>query len=232
MKGNTPAIIILIILFSPILFQIVVVFKQVRLRKLSMKGFRSFLKKVALLTIVGSIVVLTLNHTNFLNYRSPIPFSKIDSITFEDFRGLEFFRKKHNGNPRYAYIVTSIKSEIKENEVHIESFFHPSRSYVYNNNVYSGELLNHELYHFRITELFARMVRKEVSQEAGVSKDDIKSILKKNERKEQTYQAKYDSDSYHSYVLKEQKRYETEIDSLISSLHEFSQPIILRNVKF
>lgn len=113
-----------------------------------------------LFSILLISLVLALNHTNYLNYEAPIPYKEIDKITFKNFRGLEFFRKELNGNHRFAYVVTTIENDINQNGVYVEAFFHPSRSFVYNKNSYSKELLRHELYHFKITELFARKIKK------------------------------------------------------------------------
>jgi hypothetical protein len=57
---------------------------------------------------------------------------------------------------------TSINYEIENDSLKVESFFHPSSSYVYNQNAFSKELLSHELYHFKITELYVRMIKKRI----------------------------------------------------------------------
>ena len=49
-----------------------------------------------------------------MNYEKPITFDKYDEITFENFRGLELFKKSLYGNERFAYVVTTIESEIND----------------------------------------------------------------------------------------------------------------------
>ena len=168
--------------------------------------------------------ILVLSHTNYLDYESPINFEKYDEITLENFRGIELFRKTHNGNKRFAYIVTTIDYEIEEDSVTVQSFFHPSRSFVYKQNAFSKELLTHEKYHFKITELYARMARKELSQLKEMNSQKVKSVIRMMREAERAYQRLYDKDTFHSYVYGEQKRYEREIDSMLVLLSKFEYP--------
>lgn len=59
-----------------------------------------------------------------------------------------------------------------------------------------------------------------------LDESQIQSIIKRFEEDELEYQQKYDYDTYHSFILKEQKKYERQIDSLISSLQNFEKPIV------
>lgn len=222
MKNNYHIIVLLVILYSPILFDLINFFRKASLGQIPKKRVRRYLVRLFAILFVSAGIVLSLNRVNYLNYESPIPFSRYDEIDFQNFRGLEFFRKSLHGNPRFAYVYTSIATDIEDDVVYVESFFHPSRSYVYNRNSYSKELLRHELYHFRITELYGRRIRKNLSLVSNNDRDKIESIIVNLKREERVYQLRYDSDSYHSYVSKEQKKYEHEIDSLISSLHDYS----------
>ena len=78
---------------------------------------------------------------------------------------MEFFKKSLYGNEKFAYVVSTLESEISDNYVTIQSLFHPSRSYVYNSHSNSHELLTHEKYHIKITELYARKAKKRISRE-------------------------------------------------------------------
>ena len=224
MKNNLHVVIILAILFSPILIDLIRLIYRIRLGQIPSKKLKKYLLRIGAFGFAILTITITLNHTNYLNYESPIPYSEINRITFENFRGLEFFKKKHNGNRKFAYIVTSIEEELNDEEIYIEAFFHPSRSFVFNRNSYSDELLRHELYHFKITELFARKIRKEISLLRIFDKQLIQSIIESKKLEERQFQKLHDFDTYHSYILKEQKKYESQIDSLIYSLKEFSHP--------
>lgn len=178
------------------------------------------------LTLLGLAI---LNHTNFLNYERPLTFDKYDQITFENFRGLEFFKKSLYGSKRFAYVVTSIESEIDDNSVTVWSLFHPSRSFVYKTNTNSKELLTHEKYHIKITELFARKAKESISQLSSFEREEAEKIIKNAKQEERAFQKEYDYNTFHSYILSEQKRYEKEIDSLLNLLADFKKAKITLN---
>jgi len=167
-----------------------------------------------------------LSHTNYLNYEKPLTFDKYEQITFENFRGLEFFKKSLYGNERFAYVVTSIESEIDDKTVTVQSFFHPSRSFVYKKNTNSKELLTHEKYHIKITELFTRKAKEKISKLNKFDGKKIEEIIRQAEQDEINFQRQYDYDTFHSYVFSEQKRYEKEVDSLLNLLTEYKKPKI------
>ncbi|NQY44171.1 MAG: hypothetical protein HRT87_12615 [Legionellales bacterium] len=183
------------------------------------------MKKIILLFFSFAIfscgIVLLLNRINFLNYKKPMTYDTISQISLNDFRGLEFFKKSLYGSERFAYVVTTIEIDIDKDSVSVYSLFHPSRSFVYNRKSKSEELLTHEMYHFKITELFTRKIKQEITLLKNSSEDNIDKIVASNFQKESQYQISYDKDTFHSYVLKEQKKYEKEVDSLLYLLREF-----------
>jgi hypothetical protein len=226
---NDKLIIILIILlyFSPVFYQLYLLLKERKEenKKLLKRLLRST-KYSFLILIFTSIFFGVLSHTNFLNYEKPITFDKYDQITFKNFRGLEFFKKSLYGNERFAYVVTSIDSEIGDNSVTVQSLFYPSRSFVYKKNTNSKELLTHEKYHIKITELFTRKAKEEISSLKIFDKNKIKGIIRDVKTKERAFQKEYDYNTFHSYVFSEQKRYEKEVDSLLTLLTAYKKPKI------
>ena len=226
---NDKLIIILIILlyFSPVFYQLYLLLKERKEEnKKLLKRLLRFTKYSFLILIFTSIFFGVLSHTNFLNYEKPITFDKYDQITFKNFRGLEFFKKSLYSNERFAYVVTSIDSEIDDNSVTVQSLFYPSRSFVYKKNTNSKELLTHEKYHIKITELFTRKAKEEISSLKIFDKNKIKGIIRDAETKERAFQKEYDYNTFHSYVFSEQKRYEKEVDSLLTLLTAYKKPKI------
>ena len=183
---------------------------------------------VAVLTFV-LIGFICLTRINFLDYEKPIPYGRIDEITFKNFRGMEFFQKSLYGNKSFAYIYTSIEYEFEDDSLSIQSFFHPSRSYVYNKKAYSKDLLRHELYHFRITELYARIAKKRIAALNAPTESEIEDLITVIKKQEDNYQRAYDDDTFHSYVLSKQKKYEKDVDSLLSLYGNYSKPKIFIN---
>jgi hypothetical protein len=193
--------------------------------------FKKFIKYSFAIIIPLIFGFAALSHTNFLNYERPFTFDKYEQITFENFRGLEFFKKSLYGSERFAYVVTSIEIDIDDHSVTVLSLFYPSRSFVYKKNIFNEELLTHEKYHFKITELFARKAKEKISKLNRFEKKEIKGIIQETKREERAFQKEYDYNTFHSYVLSEQKRYEKEVDSLLNLLAEYRKPKIQFNDK-
>jgi len=214
---------ILFFYFTPVYYQIYILIKENKEEsKKALKRLFLFIKICLGLFIFSTAFILTINHINFLNYESPISYKEYDRIKFENFRGLEFFQKTLHGNKRFAYVVTSIDYDINENYINVESYFHPSKSFVYNRKTKSEELLKHEKYHFKITELYARMIKKEIFTKKLTSKKDIEKVIAKNLKLENQFQKEYDYNTYHSYILDEQIRYEKLTDSLLNLHSQFA----------
>jgi hypothetical protein len=87
-------------------------------------------------------------------------------------------------------------------------------------------LLKHELYHFKITELFARKAKEKISTFEKVSKKEIKKIITEIEYEERKFQIEYDYDTHHSFIYNKQIEYQKTIDSLLLTLNNFKNPKI------
>jgi hypothetical protein len=232
MSDNLIIGIVLILYFSPVFYQLFFLLKERNVEnKRLLKRIIKFIKYSVSILFFISVVFATLSHTNFLDYEKPLTYDKYNQITFQNFRGFEFFKKSLYGSTRFAYVVTSIESNIDRNAITIQSLFHPSRSFVYKKNAYSEELLTHEKYHIKITELFVRKAKKKISHLNTFNKGEIEEILDNVRTEEWAFQKKYDYDTFHSYVLSEQKRYEKEVDSLLTSLAKYQKPKIIINDK-
>ncbi|WP_299680353.1 hypothetical protein [uncultured Dokdonia sp.] len=224
MNDNLIAILIILIYFSPVFYQLSVVIKEHRKgNKIPLRKFKKIL--IYSLAIITPVIIgfAILSHNNYLNYEKPMTFDKYNQITFENFRGLEFFKKSLYGSKRFAYVVTSIESDIDNNSVTVQSLFYPSRSFVYKKSTNSKELLTHEKYHIKITELFSRKAKEKISKLNKFDKNKIEKIIQQTEKEERIFQKEYDYNTFHSYVLSEQKRYEKEIDSLLNILIEYKK---------
>ncbi|OBQ51993.1 hypothetical protein JJL45_02785 [Tamlana sp. s12] len=230
MNENLVATLILLLYFSPLVYQLVLVLKErKRGNIIPFKRLVKTAKYTFLFLFILIAFFATINHTNYLDYEKPMTYDKYEEITFENFRGLEFFRKSLYGNKHFAYVVTTIESNIEDDSVEVKSFFHPSQSYVYNNKTNSLELLQHEKYHIKITELFARKAKQKVAQLNHFDKDKISEVIRATKEEERAFQREYDYNTFHSYVLSEQKRYERQVDSLLTLLSEYKNPKIKIN---
>lgn len=228
-KTEEILLIIMASIYLPILLiEFIFYLRIIKRPKLNFKKYLIINLIVALSFVVSFLI---LSYKNFLDYERPIPFKEIERIDFKNFRGLEFIKKKLYGSKYFAYVVTSIEYEFEEEYVLLESYFHPSSSFVYNKNSNSKDLLTHELYHFRITELFTRKAKEEIYKRENLKKEDIKEIIDSIKVEERKYQIKYDYDTFHSYVYEKQISYQKEIDSLLISLNKFEKSKIKYNEK-
>ena len=220
-------VLLCVIIYLPALVKLFLLIKDHGKPNKTKVNIKQLLLYFCVSIIVCGVFIFSLNQVNFLNYKSPISYSKIEEITFSDFRGLEFFRSTFYGNRRYAYIVTDIVVEYDEEEVYAESFFHPAKSYVYNKKAYADGLLTHELYHFRITEVYCRRIKKRIKNLIEYDESKIESIISNESKKERAHQYRYDKDTFHGYVLKNQRKYQKDVDSLLYLLNEYKSPKII-----
>jgi len=180
--------------------------------------------------VAGVILLLTaiLFDVNYLDYNNPIPFDKCQTITLYDFKGLKRPGNTLDGSHKFAYIKTSRKiNYLGDGVIRITAYFHPSRSYVFNQYTRSPDLLRHELYHFFITEYFTRLLRRDIQAYQGeITHRIIRDLDKKYILLENEMQWQYDEESYHSYVLQAQKNWETSLDNKLLSLADFSNPLL------
>ena len=187
--------------------------------------------KFIIFFFVAGIILLSaaiLFDINYFNYSRPIPYSQLRKISFYDFRALKRPAMTLDGVKEFAYIKTNRKIHYLNNgNIEIITYFHPSRSYVFAQNIRDAELLTHELYHFHISEYFTRLMRREILEsQHPIPENKITLLNKKYYQLENEMQSEYDDDTYHSYVMQEQKKWEIKIDSLLRSLESFSNPLI------
>ncbi|NBP68955.1 MAG: hypothetical protein EBR30_24880 [Cytophagia bacterium] len=157
-----------------------------------------------------------------MSYSKPIPFKYIDKITLKDFKGYRKPFETLYGEKGFAFITTTLDYTINENQLEVNALFHPSRSYTYNDR-FDRLLLKHELYHFRITEVFARKCRMALAQEKMPSVENIEKCLAQFNLSENEMQQQYDRESFHGYLMKDQIRWEKRIDSLLVLTKEYEE---------
>ena len=189
-----------------------------------------YLKRVYLvILILGFVLTLILVsfQVNIFNYSSPIAYSEHENITLQDFDGFKVPGQTLQGSNRFAFITTTMRVKKAGDNWSVETFFHPARSYVYDDNLQNEPLLKHELNHFHITELCAREFRKELSDFDKQPNWGIVDDLKlKYVYKEDSLQRAYDYETDHGYLLGNQQRWEEEVASQLDSLKDFEDPIV------
>jgi hypothetical protein len=190
--------------------------------EIRLKRSRIRLQTTVLILGFALTLVSVLFHVNILSYSKPIPFKYIDKITLKDFKGYRKPFETLYGEKGFAFITTTLDYTIQENQLEVNALFHPSRSYTYDDR-FDRLLLKHELYHFRITEVFARKCRMALAQKEMPSKENIEKCLAQLNLSENEMQQQYDRESFHGYVMKSQIRWEKRIDSLLVLTKEYEE---------
>ncbi|MEM6525158.1 MAG: hypothetical protein AAF693_15250 [Bacteroidota bacterium] len=183
---------------------------------------RKYFYRIHLATLLLGIVLtllLVALKINFFNYKKPIAYQNMSQISLKDFRGFNIPGRTLDGNDKFATITTSIEVSRNQDAFAVTSLFHPSRSYIYNRNAVSSDLLKHEMYHFHITEIFARELRKLLAEKG--EQVDFKKKYDSILVEEKEMQKIYDYDSYHGYLLSKQKEWESKIDSILLILDDY-----------
>jgi len=226
MKG--PIIILIIFAVTIIVFLMIIKISSLKHHNLITRvGTFKIIDKILIITSIIAILVTSAWDFNYLQYSKPISHKDWNSITLHDFKGLKMPKDNLHGETKFAFVSTSIKIKKCKNEITIESFFHPCRSYVYNRRLFSKGLLTHEMYHFHITEYCTRLMKKEIDD---YNEHEINYNLSKVKKHfivyEQSLQSKYDDETYHSYVHGKQLEWQKKIDSLLTSVEDYSNPVL------
>ncbi|PTB96147.1 hypothetical protein C9994_08595 [Marivirga lumbricoides] len=219
--------------YTGIIIILLLILKIVYVKKHKLiSRYKSFIILDRILFFISflGILITSLWDFNYLSYANPIPYKNWKSIQWDDFRGLKMPKDNLDGESKFAFIHSSLIINKSKSKIEIEANFHPCRSYVYNNQIFADRLLTHEIYHFHITEYCARLMRKDIIENIDRGGEICLSDLRtKYFRKERLLQKQYDEETYHSYVYAKQIHWQEKIDSLLISLENYSNPVIILN---
>ncbi|HET8804280.1 MAG TPA: DUF922 domain-containing protein [Aequorivita sp.] len=123
-------------------------------------------------------------------------------LTWDDFRGKPLrsasFVASTNTGISFQYSYSNRNGDMTV-EYSVESFFSPEGSWYIPERV-NSYILNHEQAHFDISELHARMLRKNLEGKTFSKKikSEIESIYQQVEQKRRAMQTKFDAETDHS----------------------------------
>ncbi len=172
-------------------------------------------------------IVLVAFEVNIFKYSAPIEYARYKEISLNNFDGFKIPGQKLQGDNRFAFITTNIEQHIEGDQIVVTSFFHPSRSYVYIDNLQNESLLRHEIYHFHITEVWARELRKKIMNLGEIPSDEELDFIYAGLVKSlNEMQREYDYDTDHGYLLGKQIKWQETVDSLLNILEPYKEPVI------
>ncbi len=143
--------------------------------------------------------------------KEKIPWTETRQLTWNDFKGEPKsganFVASTNSGMSFSFSYTE-KNGKQTMEYTVTCNFYPERSW-YKQGKVSDYILKHEQTHFDISELYARILRKQIA-ETKFSKNikkEIEALYHKTELERQNTQNEYDLQSDHSKIEEEEYRW-------------------------
>jgi len=122
----------------------------------------------------------------------------------------------------FGYSVTRSQTEVVDANFTIEAHFYPDHSW-YKKGRVTDVVLNHERFHFNITELFARKFRQRISQTRFTNdiKQEADAIYQAINEELRTMQKRYDKETNYSMDIEVQKQWQLKIEEELKALSKY-----------
>lgn len=134
----------------------------------------------------------------------------------------------------HSAIVLNYGGEGSSISFSVESAFYPKKSWKKKN--VDDYILKHEQGHFDITELYARMLRKEIQELKFKTYEtigsDVQKVFIKNSAACDKTQDAYDLETDHSKKKEQQTAWDQKIETLLDSLADWSTPDFVMDVSY
>jgi len=170
--------------------------------------------KVLIIFSLTILILLFFVESGFFMKERKIQYSSDIPIEWYNFKKLPDFFSNYGGQ-----IATSIEYENNDssNSPIIHSYFYPHKSYIRLRSINSQELIEHERYHFKITEILARKMQIQVYfSEKKLNNKEIDSIYKTITKEKNELQMIFDYDTQHGQNKKYQNTWYSIIDRFLA----------------
>jgi hypothetical protein len=176
------------------------------------------------------VILLGLVESSFVQRDEIIIWSKNRPLTWDDFKGKI---KKRNAVASTHYMLKRyVVSGNNSTEIHIEACFFCNTSWKRKPWI-DNSILKHEQKHFDIVELFARKLRKKISELTIKNKNDatlkLDSLYEIYNKSMDIYQDKYDDESDNSMNHDSQILWESKISLGLDSFSKYQNTTIFFN---
>ncbi len=153
-------------------------------------------------------------------------------LTWKDFKGKvnkrsSYFASTSSG---YKYNAAFVGDSLR---IVLPCMFYPGKSWVKKGKE-TPSLLKHEQGHFDLTEIYTRKMRQEIaSKKYHVKKVNIAitKVIKKYSKQLSLAQGKYDTQTNHSIIEKQQEKWNEKIRLDLKSTEMYANPIFMVMVK-
>jgi len=168
--------------------------------------------KVKLFISGVSLIVLVLIPLMKNNFNAPVTMIRWREVTWDDFQGLaKPFTAWGAGISSTIYV----EFDSTQNKYIGYAAMNNQQSWTKESSIDSDYMLNHEQYHFNITEYYARILNEWI-ESRKVTYDEVQDKLIELRVRLDSWQYQYDHENNHSLYRGEQRRWEFKIDSLLS----------------
>ena len=182
----------------------------------------NFLKS-KLILIICSVVILTLIPLFKSNFNAQVTFYKWKKLDWDDFQG---FVKPFTGWGAGISSNVYVEYDSTKGKYVAYAAMNNQLSWKKQSSVGSDYLLNHEQYHFNITEYFARKLNSIIEKENIQNKDEALLKLSSIRSDLSKFQNRYDNESDHGINKDLQRRWEFQVDSLLEAFEQDSGFVI------
>jgi len=159
-------------------------------------------------------------------YTNEIVWKQGERLSWNDFRGRH---RSHSQTVAITHSGILVNSEFyfEENRVipKIHAVFDCKHSWVNPDHSTDEELLNHEQKHFDISEIFARKLRKKLSQQQLNTKNyehTVKRLYNETFESLNKFQDKYDHETHHGIDKETQAKWNKIVSEELESLDDYS----------
>ncbi len=193
------------------------------------------MKTIVAVVSILAIIMGSLYDNNYLVRPNEIIWYDTVTITWDNFGGLvlPFYRPaletelRESEKVRFmAQTVTDIVCKEEDGKYKVTSVFYAGKSFYFGDFDESkqfSETLRHEQYHFHITELQARYMRRDIRKQENVNPTEL---LSKYKNRLDSLSKSYDRFTRHGLDRNNQRYFERKVDSLLFMNRQFSLTVV------
>ena len=157
---------------------------------------------------ISIIILIPLLQSNF---NTPVNVKRWSKLSWDDFQGLARPLSRYD-----AAIYSNVYLDYDSAKGGYYAYAGQHNVWSWVRESKSDYLLNHEQYHFNITELHARKLNEYIAENPDGTEYEYNLRLGSIDIDLREMQAKYDLETSHSQIIDKQRRWEYEIDSLLA----------------
>lgn len=176
------------------------------------------------------LLLLALIESNAFKKREKIKWENSSSLSWNNFRGYPNFLSGYAAAVNSYFEIDNINDS--SDNIEVSTIMRAHRSWVKKQHISSDYLLRHEQYHFNISELIARRLRKALrhTPKEKLTKENIQKLYYQYIRELGYTQDFYDLETNHSLEIERQFDWEYIVDSMLNDLGIYASNKMNNNI--